>query len=150
MLTLLGVACHAEDFDTSLEAPAIQNIQQLTFTSMGFEKAGEAYFPPDGKTIIFQAVPTGQEQYQMFTMDLNEGVPQMVSTGKGACTCGNFSPDGKKIIFASSHENPQLVEDAYSSLCRAIKRGGSNYSWEFTPYINIYQANTNLRKNLRR
>ena len=68
------------------------------FSEMGFEKAGEGYFSPDGNTIIFQAVPTGQKNYQIYTMDLNTMVPHMVSTGKGACTCANFHPDNQKII----------------------------------------------------
>jgi len=32
---------------------------------MGFEKAGESYFSPDGKTVIFQAVPAGKKGYQI-------------------------------------------------------------------------------------
>ena len=50
----------------SLEQPALQNIRQITFPSMGFEKAGESYFSPDGKTLLFQAVPTEKKQYQIY------------------------------------------------------------------------------------
>src|SRR5438445_6340222 len=98
----------ADVFDASLEAKILKNVTQLTFPSMGFEKAGEAYFSPDGKSIVFQAVPTGQEQYQIYLMDLQTKRARMVSPGKGACTCAYFRPDGKKIIFASSHSDPHL------------------------------------------
>ena len=37
-----------------LEAKHLQNIRQVTF---GFFRAGEGYFRPDGRAIIFQAVP---------------------------------------------------------------------------------------------
>jgi Tol biopolymer transport system component len=133
--------CHAEEvFDSAIEAEALQNIRQLTFHSMGFEKAGEAYFSPDGKNILFQAVPHGSQQYQIYGMNLEEGIPRLVSTGRGACTCAYFRPDGKKIIFASSHED-RALNSGYNPSAPGYKREGGNYSWEFTPYMNIYEAN---------
>lgn len=127
-----------EVFNSSLESPTLKNVQQLTFPSMGFEKAGEAYFSPDGNSIVFQAVPEGQQQYQIYTMRLDEGIPRMVSTGSGACTCAYFRPDGKKIIFASSHSDPFLNRD---QSVPGYKREGKDYAWAFTPYMNIYEAN---------
>lgn len=129
-----------EIFDSSLEYPALQNIRQLTFPEMGFEKCGEAYFSPDGNTIIFQAVPEGQIHYQIYTMDLQKSIPQRVSTGLGACTCAYFRPDGKKIIFASSHEDPALSENR-SERAPGYQRESGSYVWDFTPYMNIYEAN---------
>lgn len=118
----------------------LSNITQLTFSSMGFEKAGEAYFSPDEKKIIFQAVPKGESHYQMYVMDLDEQVPKMVSTGKGACTCGFFHPNKQKILFASSHEDPNSIEP--------VKQVDGKYKWDLTPYMNLYEANidgTSLR-----
>src|SRR5690349_21614629 len=109
---------------------ALKNIRQLTFSSMGFEKAGEAYFSPDQQSIIFQAVTTGQKHYQNYTMKINEGKPHMVSTGKGACTCAYFRPDGEKIIFASSHEDPNL--DNHNQKVPGYQKETGQYSWEFT------------------
>lgn len=135
--TLLGF-CGFEEGEPSLEALALKNIRQMTFPDMGFEKAGEAYFSPDGKLIAFQAVPLGKEHYQIYLMDLEEKRPVMISTGKGACTCAYFRPDGKKIIFASSHEDPALMDqEDYEDF--SSKKGA--YKWEFTPYMNIYEAN---------
>lgn len=131
----------AEVFDAREEAKMLSNIRQVTFAEMGFEKAGEAYFSPDGKTIIFQAVPIGQEQYQIYSMDLDVGIPRLVSTGKGACTCAYFRPDGKKIVFASSHEDPALDAPDFAQEVPGYKRQGGNYSWAFTPYMNVYEAN---------
>lgn len=115
----------------SADEPYLENIQQLTFEEMGFEKAGEPYFSPDGNSIIFQAVPIGNEHYQMYTMNLGERIPKMVSTGRGACTCGFFHPNEDKILFASSHEGPE---------CSPESKPKDKYSWEFTPYMNIYEA----------
>ena len=114
----------------------LQNIRQVTDESMGFKQAGEGYFSPDGKKIIFQAVPVGKENFQIYIMDLEEKKPFMVSTGVGACTCANFRADGKKIIFASSHSNPNLDQEESQQQTK-----GGKYKWNFTPYMNIYEAN---------
>jgi TolB protein len=114
------------------EEPSLTHIEQLTFPSMGFARAGEAYFSPDNSSILFQAVPEGESEYQIYRMDLCERVPHLVSTGKGACTCAFFHPDGNKIIFASSHEDQGPKE---------IEKEDGKYQWDFTPYMNIYEAN---------
>jgi Tol biopolymer transport system component len=133
---------HAEEvFDSTLEAKVLKNIKQITFPSMGFEKAGEAYFSPDGKKVVFQAVPNGEKQYQIYIMNLSDLKPRMLSTGKGACTCAYFRPDGKKIIFASSHEDPALKQGAHEQKVPGYQKQNSSYSWEFTPYMNIYEIN---------
>lgn len=101
---------------------------------MGFERAGESYFSPDGHSLVFQAVPKGEKYYQIYTVCLQTGTLQRVSTGKGACTCGFYRPDGQKILFASSHEAP--LESVREKLEDSLR-----YHWELTPYMNIYEAN---------
>ncbi len=64
-----------EEFNTSNEYPFLQNVRQITFSDDGFTKCGEAYFSPDASTIIFQAVPKGKEHYQIYTLNLSEGIP---------------------------------------------------------------------------
>jgi Tol biopolymer transport system component len=118
---------------------SLSNIRQITFPAMGFEKAGESYFSPDGKTLIFQAVPKGKKDYQIYTIDIKKDCyPRLVSTGKGACTCAFFRPDGKKIIFASSHDTPENIKHDKTP---GYQRENNNYAWDFTPYMNIYEAN---------
>ncbi len=99
---------------------------------MGFEKAGESYFSPDGQSLIFQAVPLGAKEYQIYIIDLRTGIFQMVSTGQGACTCGFFKPDEEKILFASSHGAPPSDE--------INNEPTSRYVWALTPYMNLYEA----------
>jgi TolB protein len=74
------------------------NIKMLT---NGGENA-EAYFSFDGSRIIFQS--TGEfECDQIFTMNLDGSDKKLVSTGKGRTTCSYFYPDGKHILYASTH-----------------------------------------------
>ncbi len=114
---------------------------------MGFEKAGESYFSPDSKTLIFQAVPQGGKTYQIYSIEIEKGEPRLISTGHGACTCAFFRPDGKKIIFASSHETPGNLENDDQKMSR-YQHDTKKYVWELTPYMNIYEADpdgSNLR-----
>src|ERR1700720_2990881 len=87
------------------EAAYLKNIRQVT---KAFVRAGEGYFSLDGKQIIFQAEEkdTGNPFYQIFVQDLASGSYRRVSPGVGKTTCSYFRPDGKKIIFASSHLDP--------------------------------------------
>src|SRR5215207_487308 len=96
-LLILPAAVTAQD---SVESKYLSNIRQVT---SGMVKAGEGYFSPDGKQIIYQAEPQDYPFYQIFTQSLSGGKPKLVSTGRGRTTCAYFSPDGKKILFASSH-----------------------------------------------
>ena len=84
-----------------------------------FARAGEAYFSPDAKHIIFQAEEAGKNPfYQMFVMELASGRFWRVSPGIGRTTCGYFRPDGKKIIFASGHTTKQYDEDVKAELAK--------------------------------
>lgn len=122
------------------ESGYLANITQLTDTSMGFVNAGEAYFSPDQETIIFQATPQGKQEYQIYTLHLKSRKINLISTGRGACTCAFFRPDGKKIIFASSHLRPESTATQHND--------DGSYSWNFDPYMDIFEANldgSNLR-----
>mgnify|MGYP001560892302 CR=1 FL=1 len=124
------------------EAPFLKNVTQLTFSSMGLVNAGESYFSPDAKSIIFQATPQGKADYQIYTMDLAQRQPKMVSTGKGACTCAYFHPGGKKILFASTHLDPNVDQP------KAKKTDGA-YKWEFHEHMDIFEADldgSNLKR----
>lgn len=110
------------------DEPMLSNIEQLTFHEMGFERAGEAYFSPDGKLISFQAVPAGEENYQIYTLELASKSLTRISCNQGACTCSFFRPDGTKLIFAASP-------------IQAEKPTPGTYKWDLTPYMNIYEAN---------
>ena len=116
------------------EARYLAGITQLTDTAMGLINAGEAYFSPDGQTIIFQATPVGASAYQIYTLDLETRRLYMVSTGKAACTCAYFRPDGKKIIFSSSHLRPDSAPTKQET-----ESGG--YKWFFDEHMDVFEAN---------
>jgi TolB protein len=126
------------------ETVHLNNIRQVT---TDFVRAGEGYFSPDGKSIIFQAEEkdTGNPFYQIFVQDLQSGRVRRVSPGIGKTTCAYFSPDGKKIIFASSHLDPEAKKqyaEEYRQREEDRKSGKRRrYKWDFDPYLDIFEAN---------
>ncbi|OAI46357.1 biopolymer transporter Tol [Planctomycetaceae bacterium SCGC AG-212-F19] len=146
LLMGLGTAADGADGDDwqKLEATHLKNIRQVT---KDFARAGEGYFSPDGKQIIFQAEEkdTGNPFYQIFVMDLEKGNFRRVSPGAGRTTCAYFRPDGKKIIFASSHADPDVKKHYAEEFAKREeeKKSGQRrrYAWDFDPYMDIYEAN---------
>src|SRR5438876_5739364 len=105
LISLILGAATQEDWQKH-EAVHLKNIRQVT---RDFVRAGEGYFSPDGKQIIFQAEEksTGNPYYQIFTQDLMTGRFLRVSPGVGKTTCAFFHPNKAKIIFASTHLDPE-------------------------------------------
>lgn len=127
------------------EAKHLTQIRQVTF---GPGKAGEGYFSPDGKSIIYQATPPGSDDYQIYTLDLAPGsLPKMVSTGQGKCTCAFFHPDGKSILFASSHLGRSSGNGGKDSEAKRPQEGynrkGRRYRWDFDPDMDLFRADLN-------
>ena len=116
------------------------NVQQLTF---GGDNA-EAYFSFDGKYITFQKtnpkegincdqiwmgkIPAPGEKFE----------PRLVSTGTGRTTCAYFYPDGKHIMYASTHLG--------SSECPPVpdrSKYGNKYIWAVYKDFDIFKADLN-------
>src|SRR5437899_5166210 len=147
MLALLAcLALGAEPVDwEKAEERYLTNIKQVTHE---FVRAGEGYFSPDGKQVIFQAEEkdSGNPFYQIFVQDLAGGKFRRISPGIGRTTCSYFRPDGKRVIFASSHEDPDATkhqEDEFKQREEDRKKGAPprRYSWSFDSHMKIYEAN---------
>jgi Tol biopolymer transport system component len=152
LVTCLALAADPQPWEKE-EQKYITNVKQLTFD---FARAGEGYFSPDGKHIVFQAEEkdTGNPFYQIFTMELATGKFRRVSPGVGKTTCAYFSPDGKKILFASSH----LDSDAKKHYAEELKKREEEkksgmrrrYVWDFDAHMDIFEANADGSGSLRR
>lgn len=131
----------ADDSAESVEGRYLSNIRQVTD---GFVRAGEGYFSPDERTIIYQAVTTEYPFYQIYTQPLIGGRPKLVSTGVGRTTCSYFRPDGRKIIYASSHLDPNLKETEAAERRKQAEDAASGrrrrYDWVFDPWMDIFEA----------
>uniref|UniRef100_A0A7C4LLW6 Biopolymer transporter Tol n=1 Tax=Schlesneria paludicola TaxID=360056 RepID=A0A7C4LLW6_9PLAN len=128
------------------EAPHLANMRQVTF---GLPRAGEGYFSPDGAWIVYQAFPVGYPFYQIYVQRLDARVPRLVSTGRGRTTCAYFTPDGRQILFASSHTDPHLDQTEQKAREEAAQGGRRRYQWDFDPHMDLYLVNfdgTGLRR----
>lgn len=149
---LLGVCLSAAEFGfaadedpdqaaASVESQFLGDVRQVT---SGFEKAGEGYFSPDGTQIIYQAIRADYPFYQIYTQPLAGGEPKLISSGRGRTTCSNFSPDGKRLLFASSHLDPKMDKTEAEAIRQAEEDRKSGvrrrYSWDFDPYIDIFES----------
>jgi len=119
---------------------------QLT-SEADFAKAGEAYFSPDGRWIVFQAVPAGAveaDRYSMFVAPLVRdersrvvglGRPVRVGVEGAAETCGWFHPtEPGRIIFGSTCSAPTKPQ------APGYQRDSGRYRWAFPREMEVVQA----------
>ena len=117
------------------------NVQQLTF---GGDNA-EAYFSFDSKYLIFQRKNEKEnipcDQIWMGKIPSLPGEkfnPKLVSTGTGRTTCSYFYPDGKHILYGSTHlknrECPPVPDRS---------KYGNKYIWAVYEGFDIFKADTN-------
>lgn len=132
-----GTLAAAEDLAPG-EEKFLGNLRQVTF---GFPRAGEGYFSPDGKLAVFQAYPLGYPFYQIYVQPLAERTPRLISTGRGRTTCAYFTPDGKQILFASSHTDPKIAETEKAARDLEAQGGRRRYQWDFDPEMELYVVN---------
>ena len=120
----------------------LANIRQLT---VGRQNA-EAYFSFDGTKLIFQSTnnwsndsrgvthkpaDNGLGCYQMYVLDLDSDTVRLVSTGKGATTCGYFFPGDRRVLYSSTH--------AAGSDCPPKPKRDGAYRWALDDY-DIYSV----------
>jgi len=115
-----------------------KSLTQLTF---GGDNA-EAYFSPDGKSIVFQktsikeGIPCDQIFYgKLPTKKGKKFKYKLVSTGLGRTTCAYFMPNGKQVLYASTH----LADTACPPVPdRSVLK---KYVWALYPSFDIFVTN---------
>ena len=107
----------------------LANVKQITFGGLN----AEAYFSADGTKLIYQSAKSGYPCDRMFTMNIDGTGDTLVSTGTGRTTCGYFFPDGKRIIYASTHLG--------SSDCLPDPDRSKGYVWAVFNSYDIFSAN---------
>jgi Tol biopolymer transport system component len=106
----------------------LRNVRQLTF---GGENA-EAYFSGDGRQLIFQSKRETRECDQIYEMGIDGSNQRMVSTGMGKTTCSYFFPDGKRILYSSTHLGAKE--------CPPSPDYSRGYVWAIYPSYDIFTA----------
>ena len=119
------------------EAGFISRPRQLTFEG---RRAGESYFSADGRKMIFQSErEPGNPFFQIYLMDLETGDTERVSPGKGKTTCAWIHPDGEKVLFASTQDDPSAEQEQKEELELRASGKERRYSWDYDEFYEIYE-----------
>ena len=128
------------------EAALLTTIRQVTFAG---RRAGEGYFSPDGSQLIFQSERAGDNPFfQIYRMHLQDGETHRISPGTGKTTCAWFHPLQEKILFASTHEDPDARKKQQAEIERRAAGKKRHYEWDFDEHYDLFEADThghNLR-----
>lgn len=142
LLTLISTVAEAD------EARLMSNTRQLTFEG---RRAGEGYFSNDGTKMIFQSErEPGNPFYQMYVLDMDTGDTERISPGHGKTTCGWIHPDGIRVLFASTHDDPEAKAKQKAELDFRASGKSRRYSWDYDEHYDIfeYDAKKGAYRNL--
>ena len=141
---IVGATSYSEppetsSYDTEREDQFLSNTQQLITESL---RSGEGYFSADGSRFIFQSeVPGYNPFYQIYVRDLATGATNRVSPGIGLTTCSWIHPTLDRVMFSSTHEDPDALNKQAEEI--RIRESGVErpYGWDYDRHYEIYQAN---------
>ncbi len=118
------------------EASLLAHVRQLTFAG---QRAGEGYFSRDGARIVFQSErEPGNPFFQIYLVDLETGDVDRISPGHGKTTCAWIHPEGQRIMFASTHDDPEARRKQQAEIKLRESGEARRYSWDFDENFDIY------------
>ena len=116
----------------------LTNIRQVTFAG---KRAGEGYFSQDGSKLIFQSERDAENPFfQIFVMDLDTGDVDQVSLGHGKTTCAWIHPQGDKVMYASTHEDPNAHKKQKEELEMRATGKERRYSWDYDVTYDLFES----------
>lgn len=107
--------------------------RQLT-SDLHFQRAGEAYFSPDSRLLVYQAVAPDCPHYQIYVQDVETGDPLRLSPGQGKTTCAAWRPDGRRLLYASTHLDPSTWPPP------PPPPSGGRYAWDFDAAFEVFEC----------
>ena len=127
------------DEPAAVPAPALfARGHQLTFEG---RRAGEGYFSRDGSMLVFQSEREPDNPfYQIYVMDLVTGDVRRVSPGVGKTTCGWIHPGGKRVLFASTHLDPDARAEQEREIAERAEGGERRYSWDYDDSYDLFSV----------
>jgi Tol biopolymer transport system component len=138
----IGSGCAEPQFNPIPTKSEMDSLGPATQVTTDFDRAGEAYFSHDMNWIIFQAVPHGQKQLQMYVAPfqhrgdiVNIAQPVQISPPGARSNDGSFSPNGNSLIFASTAGRPSATTRTGES-----QQAGRDFHWSIPSGMEIFRA----------
>ena len=141
------------------EEPLLGRVRQLTFAG---RRSGEGYFGERGERggrpggpgsgpggdpvgqLVFQSErEAGNPFYQIYRMNLANGDVERVSPGVGKTTCGWIHPDGLRVLFASTHLDPEAPAKQAAELAERESGKTRRYAWDYDPNYDLFASDPN-------
>ena len=89
--------------------------------------------------MVFQSErEPGNPFFQIYLLDLDSGDTVRVSPGHGKTTCGWIHPDGNRVLFASTHDDPEARKKQADEI--ELRKSGQQrrYSWDYDEHYELY------------
>ena len=125
----------------NLENQFLTNTRQLIYEG---KRSGEGYFSEDGRYMIFQSEREPDNPfYQIYILDFETGDINRVSPGHGKTTCSFFQwgNEGDRVLFASSHLDPDVLQEEAEEFKIREEGKAKRYKWDYEPYMDIFTTN---------
>ncbi|MCE9519277.1 MAG: M28 family peptidase [Verrucomicrobia bacterium] len=136
-LTGFGLAETPAPTSPANETSFLTNARQLTFEG---KRSGEGYFSADGKKMIFQSErETDNPFYQIYLLDLETGDTERISPGTGKTTCAWIHPDGQRVMFASTHLDPEAKAKQEAEFKERAENRVRKYSWDYDETFDLFE-----------
>ena len=120
------------------EADFLSQSRQLTFEG---KRTGEGYFSQDGSWLVFQSEREQDNPfYQIYLLDLETGDSRRVSPGHGKTTCSWIHPDKQRVLYASTHLDPDAVAKQKEELALRAEGKQRRYSWDYDEHFDLFET----------
>lgn len=121
----------------------LSGTRQLTFDGA---RSGEGYFSADGSMLVFQSEREPNNPfYQIYLMDMKTGESSRMSPGIGRTTCAWVHPGKSRVLFASTHLDPNALQKQEEEYERRRTGGQASYAWDFDDQYDLFETDTQGR-----
>ncbi len=133
----IAPAASADDSQQG-EKRFLDRVRALTFQGA---RSGEAYFSPDGGTLIFQSERDPENPFfQIYIMSLANGETHRVTSGIGKTTCSFFRPGTDEVVFASTHLDPDALRKQKDEIEARAAGTHKRYGWDYDETYEVFVA----------